>query len=50
MYRVRESLPDVSKRRGVEQEELLAGSDEDDLLIGEPTAMHDGLQRNHARG
>ena len=50
MYRVRETLPNVSKRRCVEQEDLLAASDEDDLLIGEPTALHDGLQRSHPRG
>ena len=50
MYRVRESLPDVSKRRGVEQEDLFAASDLDDLLVGEPTALHDGLQRTHPRG
>ena len=50
MHRVREGLPNVGKRRGVTQEDLLAASNEDHLLVGEPAALHDGPQRNRPRG
>ena len=50
MHRVREGLPNVSKRRSVTQEDLLAAYTEDDLLVGEPTALHDEPQCSRPRG